>query len=137
MKNIEKRLVYLGCLLLLITTFFPAVISLLSNYKSVDSFQIYSVIIIVLTIFLFIFFADMKKLQNIIILIILNFSILIVPGSIVYLYNMYNSDISNNSYILHILNYLSEGAHLTWLLPAVLFNSISIFLFILEYKRTK
>lgn len=137
MKNIEKRLVYLGCLLLLITTFFPAVISLLSNYKSVDSFQIYSVIIIVLTIFLFIFFADMKKLKNIIILIILNFSILIVPGSIVYLYNMYNSDISNNSYILHILNYLSEGAHLTWLLPAVLFNSISIFLFILEYKRTK
>lgn len=137
MKNIEKRLVYLGCLLLLIITFFPAVISLLSNYKSVDSFQIYSVIIIVLTIFLFIFFADMKKLKNIIILIILNFSILIVPGSIVYLYNMYNSDISNNSYILHILNYLSEGAHLTWLLPAVLFNSISIFLFILEYKRTK
>lgn len=130
MKNIEKKIVYLSFLVLLIITFFPAMLEVLSNYKSSESFQLYSAIIIGIIIVVFISLSDMKKLRSIIIFLILNFSIFIIPASISFVYTRGNID---NSYVLYTLNYISEGSILSWLLPTVLLNSISTLLFILKY----
>lgn len=134
MKSVEKNLVFLGLIIFLITSFFPLILYVSYDYRSADSLEIYTAILIELIIFIFILLFKIQNLIRIIILSILNFSLLIGPGTIFYLYTNYGS---SSSYIIYILNYLSIGSNLVWIVPPVLFNNISIILFIIEYKRTK
>lgn len=131
---------YLGCVIMLVTTFFPGIISIFYNYKSADSIAIYSIIIFIIILIIFLGNSDMRKKKNIIILVILNGCILLIPWTILFILakplgTMYITEIINKKYFQFILEFISEGSTLTWYLPGGVMNLTSIILFIYEYRK--
>lgn len=145
MKKIAKLWAYIGFLAMLMISFFPAIIFIFSNYKSVEALSIYGGIISSLVTLVFIISSNMKKLRNIIISSILNIIFLFTPGTIVYLCLLYGSnsisksfgEFINTAYISYVLSYTTKDSIFNWMGVTFFSNMISIFLFFLDYKELK
>lgn len=141
MRKSVKILPYVSLFVFILVSFLPAIFFIFTDYKSGESFQIYSAFLLVLIIFIFSIKSDMKKLINIIALGSLNLIFLFTPGTIFYLCLTYGDKFINNpfneviytSYIKYVLNYPTRPAISTWIGPTFFINLVFILISLLFY----